>query len=78
MRIKKTNKDWSPTYEENWRTYDVNVDEENIPDNIKKMSPEFTIQINKDKTQLRMYNSFGDELICDLKTGETISWALGF
>ena len=36
------------------------------------------IKINKDKTQLHIYNSFGDDVIFDLKNEKIISFSLGF
>lgn len=73
-----TDNDYNPTYDENWYPYDVSKNEENIPANIIEMSPEFIIKINKDKTQLYMYNAVGDQYIYDLKTNKIICWALGF
>ena len=36
------------------------------------------IKINKDKTQLHIFNSFGDEAIFDLKNEKIVSLSLGF
>ena len=72
------NLDYDPKYNEDWYPYDVTENEENVPANILKMSPEFMININKDKTQLYIYNSYGDQYIYDLKTNKITCEALGF
>lgn len=36
------------------------------------------VKINKDKTQLLIYNSFGDEAIFDLKNEKIVSLSFGF
>ena len=48
----------------------------NVKSSLEKTK--FNIKINKDKTQLHIFNSFGDEAIFDLKNEKIISLSLGF
>ena len=36
------------------------------------------IKMNKDKTQVYIFNGFGDETVFDIKTGKVIDYSLGF
>ena len=48
----------------------------NINNSIEKTKN--VVEINKDKTKLRISNSFGDEVIYDLMNEKIISMSLGF
>ena len=48
----------------------------NINNSIEKTKD--VVEINKDKTKLRISNSFGDEVIYDLVNEKIISMSLGF
>lgn len=48
----------------------------NINNSIEKTKD--VVEINKDKTKLRISNSFGDEVIYDLINEKIISMSLGF
>lgn len=49
---------------------------ENIKHRIENVGEE--IKMNKDKTQVYIFNSFGDETKFDIETGKVIGYSLGF
>ena len=77
---------YNPILKEGERTWwDYNITEEEIQkhpwlEKIKHIieNTGWSVKINKDKTQLCIYNSFGDEQYFDIKIGKMIDYAMGF
>ena len=74
-------KDWDPMV--NTKYHDVTEKEfqkyhwlENIKHKIENRGEK--IKMNKDKTKVYIFNSFGDETEFDIETGKVIGYSLGF
>ena len=82
--IKPPKDDWNPMAESGyWEEYEITEDE------IKKYlwlktlkhyieHTRDSIRINKDKTQVYVYNSWGDSALFNIETGKIIECGLGF
>lgn len=81
--LKPRKDNWTPSINTIWDDYEITEEEITKHSWLKKLkhSIEHTgdkIEINKDKTLLNVYNSFGDETLFDMKTGKIIDYSLGF
>lgn len=75
-------KDWNPMVNTR-KYYDVTEEEfqkypwlEKFKRRIENTGEE--IKMNKDKTKIYIFNSFGDETEFDIETGKIINYGLGF
>jgi hypothetical protein len=71
------------TIDKNWEDYKITEEEikkhswlKTLKLNLERTGDE--IKINKDKTLLNVYNSWGDETIFDIETGKIVDSCLGF